>query len=146
MSENKSLDGMSGVEGLPHREPFLFVDRVVELEQGKRVRAERTFRQEEEFFRGHFPGEPIVPGVLLTEALAQAAGLAGVEEGIAGFRLSAIRSMKFPDAALPGERVELYAEKSGNMGGLHQFSVKACIKERIVAEGILILNETTLKV
>ena len=62
-------------ELLPHREPFLFVDRVTELEEGKRILAELELRPNEPHFSGHFPSEPIMPGVLITEALAQTAGL-----------------------------------------------------------------------
>jgi 3-hydroxyacyl-[acyl-carrier-protein] dehydratase len=53
---------------LPHRPPFLFVDRVLEIDEGRRILAERTVRPEEPYFVGHFPGEPIMPGVLITEA------------------------------------------------------------------------------
>ncbi|MXW21799.1 MAG: 3-hydroxyacyl-ACP dehydratase FabZ, partial [Candidatus Dadabacteria bacterium] len=62
-------------ELLPHREPFLFVDSVLEIEKGKRISAEKLFSPEEFFFRGHFPGNPIVPGVIITEAMAQAGGV-----------------------------------------------------------------------
>ena len=62
--------------GLPHREPFVFVERVVECAPGGRAVCVKTFAEGEPFFRGHFPGNPIVPGVILTEALAQTAGIA----------------------------------------------------------------------
>src|SRR5574341_2279814 len=60
---------------LPHREPFLFVDGVIEMEPGERIVAFKVFRPEEEFFKGHFPGNPVVPGVIIVEALAQAGGI-----------------------------------------------------------------------
>ena len=60
---------------IPHREPFLFVDSVLEFEMYKRILAVKTFSAEEQFFKGHFPGHPVVPGVILTEALAQAAAV-----------------------------------------------------------------------
>ena len=62
-------------ELIPHREPFLFVDSVLEIEKGRKIAAEKLFSPEEFFFRGHFPGNPIVPGVIVTEALAQAGGV-----------------------------------------------------------------------
>ena len=62
-------------ELIPHREPFLFVDSVLEIEKGKKITAERLFSPEDFFFRGHFPGNPVVPGVIITEAMAQAGGV-----------------------------------------------------------------------
>jgi 3-hydroxyacyl-[acyl-carrier-protein] dehydratase len=126
--------------GLPHREPFIFIDEVVEHTPGESARARRIFPASTPFFAGHFPGRPIVPGVILTEALAQTAGIAAGQSG-RSFLLSAIRSMKFPGAALPEEEIILSAKKIGSMGPLWQFEVRATIGERVVAEGTLILNE-----
>ena len=126
--------------GLPHREPFIFVDVVIQHEAGESAVAEKTFSPDTDFFRGHFPGHPIVPGVILTEALAQTAGIAAGQPGKT-FRLSAIRGMKFPTAAGPGERIQLSARKVGAVGGLWQFEVVAKVGERTVAEGGGVLNE-----
>jgi 3-hydroxyacyl-[acyl-carrier-protein] dehydratase len=78
--------------GLPHREPFIFVDEVREILPGESAICAKTFPPEEPFFRGHFPGDPLVPGVILTEALAQTAGIAAGQPG-RGFRLAAIRGL-----------------------------------------------------
>jgi 3-hydroxyacyl-[acyl-carrier-protein] dehydratase len=126
--------------GLPHREPFIFIDEVTELIAGESVRAVKTFPESTPFFAGHFPEKPIVPGVILTEALAQAAGIAAGQTG-KSFLLSAIRSMKFPGAARPEERITLVARKLGAFGPLWQFEVQALVGERPVAEGTLVLNE-----
>lgn len=126
--------------GLPHRSPFLFLDEVTELEAGKRASALKVFSPQEPFFAGHFPGNPIVPGVILTEALAQTAGIAAGEPG-KSYLLSAVKMMKFPRAVRPGEPIVLRAEKSAEIGGLLQFSVSARVGEEIVAEGTLVLNE-----
>lgn len=126
--------------GLPHREPFVFVDEVRSLEPGERAECCKTFPPETDFFRGHFPGEPIVPGVILTEALAQTAGIAAGQPG-RSFRLSAIRSMKFLGAVRPSEVITLQARKIGNVGGLWQFEVRALVEERVVAEGSVVLSE-----
>lgn len=91
-------------------------------------------------FTGHFPGNPIVPGVILTEALAQVAGIAGGGDG-RKFLLSSIRAMKFPAAAKPRERIALAAAKTGAMGGLWMFAVTATVGDRVVAEGQVVLNE-----
>src|SRR6478735_5290785 len=92
--------------GLPHREPFIFIDDVREAVPGERAVCVKTFAPDAPFFRGHFPGDPLVPGVILSEALAQTAGIAAGEPGKA-YRLSAIRSMKFLRAVRPGETVVL---------------------------------------
>lgn len=126
--------------GLPHREPFVFVDAVTELEPGVFARGRKNFSGEEPMFAGHFPGDPLVPGVILTEALAQMAGLAGGGDG-RRFLLSAIRTMKFPRPARPGDQIELRACKTGVMGGLWMFDVGATVNDFVVAEGQIILNE-----
>ena len=127
------------VHGLPHRDPFLFVDCVRNLTPGDEATGEKTFAECDPMFAGHFPGNPIVPGVILTEALAQMAGIAGSSEK--GFLLSAIRAMKFPSPAKPGEKIILHARKTGALGALVQFSVSADVDGRIVAEGQIVLNE-----
>lgn len=128
--------------GLPHREPFIFVDKVLNLEPGEFARCEKTFPVTQDFFRGHFPGQPIVPGVILTEALAQTAGIAAASGGEnRRFLLSAIRSMKFPKAALPGELIVLEAKKIAVMPPLFQFETRATVGGVVVAEGAIILSE-----
>ncbi|HEY3899687.1 MAG TPA: 3-hydroxyacyl-ACP dehydratase FabZ family protein [Chthoniobacter sp.] len=127
--------------GLPHREPFIFIDAVEEVRPGESAICEKTFAAEEPFFRGHFPGDPLVPGVILTEALAQTAGIAGGQEG-RGFRLTAIKGMKFLRAVRPGERLVLSARKIASVGGLWQFEVVAAIGEAKIAEGVIVLSET----
>ncbi len=126
--------------GLPHREPFIFVDEVRAIVPGESAICGKKFPLEEPFFRGHFPGDPLVPGVILTEALAQTAGIAAGQPG-RGFRLAAIRGMKFPDAARPDDVIELRARKGAVVGGLWQFAVEARVGERIVAEGVVVLSE-----
>lgn len=126
--------------GLPHREPFIFVDTIRSLTPGERAECEKTFAASEPFFRGHFPGDPLVPGVLLTEALAQTAGLAAGQEG-RSFRLSAIKGMKFLAAVRPDETVLLMARKLAAVGPLWQFEVSATVAGRVVAEGAVVLSE-----
>ncbi len=125
--------------GLPHRAPFIFIDEVLELQPGESAVCIKTFPAVEPFFRGHFPGDPLVPGVILTEALAQTAGIAAAQP--VPFRLSAIKAMKFPGAVRPEEAIRLSARKSGVLGGLWQFAVQAQVEGRIVAEGTIVLSE-----
>jgi len=80
--------------GLPHRAPFIFVDEIREISPGQSALGVKRFPANEPFFAGHFPGDPLVPGVILTEALAQVAGIACGQTG-KSFRLSAVKLMKF---------------------------------------------------
>ncbi len=126
--------------GLPHREPFIFIDEVVEISPGEKAICRKTFQAAEPFFRGHFPGDPLVPGVILTEALAQTAGIAIGQPGKA-FRLSAIKAMKFLAAVRPGEEIHLLARKVAAVGGLFQFEVTANVNGSTVAEGVVVLAD-----
>lgn len=126
--------------GLPHREPFIFVDRVLERVPGEIAIAEKVFPAETPFFAGHFPGAPLVPGVVLAEAIAQTAGLAAGHAG-KSFRLAAFKTMKFPSSAGPGDLIRIEVRKIAAMGGLWQFEGRASVGERSVAEGIVILSE-----
>ncbi len=125
--------------GLPHRAPFVFVDDVCEAVPGESAAGTKTFPPEEPFFLGHFPGDPLVPGVILTEALAQIAGIAAGRPGLV-FHLAAIRGMKFLRPVRPGERIALSARKLGEAGGLLQFSVVATVDGAPVAEGAIVLS------
>jgi 3-hydroxyacyl-[acyl-carrier-protein] dehydratase len=125
--------------GLPHREPFVFIDAVVALEPGHSAVCTRLFAATEPFFRGHFPGQPLVPGVILTEAAAQTAGIAAGQPGRV-YHLSAIRQMKFLKPVPPDSIVEFSAVKTGGMSGLLQFQVTARIAGELVAEGVIVLN------
>lgn len=128
--------------GLPHRAPFIFIDEVRAVEPGKSAVCVRTFPATEPFFAGHFPGDPLVPGVILSEALAQTAGIAAGQPGAAAsYRLSAIKLMKFLKPVRPGDEITLRAEKTADMGGLLQFRCEAQVRGAIVAEGVIVLSE-----
>jgi 3-hydroxyacyl-[acyl-carrier-protein] dehydratase len=126
--------------GLPHREPFVFVEEIVEHRPGESALGRKTFSPDEPMFRGHFPGDPLVPGVILTEALAQVAGIAASSQDHA-LRLAAIKAMKFPAPARPGETIELRAIKTGALAGLVQCAVEARVGAQVVAEGVIVLAE-----
>jgi len=126
--------------GLPHREPFIFIGSVVEVQPGESAVCEKSFPPEEPFFRGHFPGDPLVPGVIIAEALAQTAGIAAGQPG-RGFRLTAIKGMKFLRAVRPRDVLHLRARKIAAVGGLWQFEVAARVGEDVVAEGVVVLSE-----
>jgi 3-hydroxyacyl-[acyl-carrier-protein] dehydratase len=126
--------------GLPHREPFIFVESVDKLEAGLLAECSKTFSGTEAFFRGHFPGNAIVPGVLLVEGMAQTAGIAIGRPG-KHFLLTAIRSMKFLRPVRPLEAIHFKAEKTGDVGGLVQCTVEARVGEDLVAQGHVVLAE-----
>lgn len=100
---------------LPHREPFLFVDSVLELEPEVRILATKNFERDIDFFKGHFPGNPIVPGVILLEALAQAGGILVAssyedklkEKGDFKIYLMGVEEVKFRKPVFPGDSVRL---------------------------------------
>ncbi|HEY2796404.1 MAG TPA: 3-hydroxyacyl-ACP dehydratase FabZ [Thermoanaerobaculia bacterium] len=99
---------------LPHRYPFLLVDRILELEPGKRVVGIKNVTYNEEFFQGHFPGNPVMPGVLVLEAMAQVAGIAllGVvpEKEKKLLYLSGVDRCRFRRPVVPGDQLRIEAE------------------------------------
>jgi 3-hydroxyacyl-[acyl-carrier-protein] dehydratase len=125
--------------GLPHRPPFVFVRKLVAREPGISAECETEFPKDDPIFAGHFPGDPIVPGVILTEALAQTAGIAA-HQGNQRFLLSAIRQMKFFRAVRPEEKITLRARRIAMVGELLQFEVEALIGNKTVALGQLVMN------
>ena len=97
--------------GLPHRDPFVFIEKVSALVPGSFAECTKFFAASEPFFRGHFPGNPLIPGVILTERSAQTAGIAaGCNDAAKSYRLSAIKLMKFR-AGFARHSVTFRAEK-----------------------------------
>ena len=117
---------------------------MLNCEPGKSAECSTVFHNDDPIFAGHFPGNPLVPGVLLTEALAQTAGIAAAagfpEKERPLFLLSAIRGMKFFAAVRPEAEILLRAEKLAQVGGLWQFQVVAGVMGKSVAEGQLVLS------
>lgn len=130
--------------GLPHRPPFVFVQKLISCNPGASAECETQFAKDDPIFAGHFPGDPLVPGVILTEALAQTAGIAAAsahsENSRPRFLLSAIRQMKFFQAVRPEEAIRLRARRVGQVGELLQFEVEALSGTTLVATGQLVLN------
>ena len=126
--------------GLPHRAPFVFVQKLIAREPGVSAECETQFAANDPMFAGHFPGDPLVPGVILTEALAQTAGIAAHENSATRFLLSAIRQMKFLRPVRPEEKIILRARKMGEVDQLLQFEVAALINGQLVATGQLVLS------
>ncbi|HET6922702.1 MAG TPA: 3-hydroxyacyl-ACP dehydratase FabZ [Anaeromyxobacteraceae bacterium] len=124
---------------LPHRYPFLLVDRVVEFEMGKRLVALKAVTVNEPFFAGHFPGHPVMPGVLVLEALAQASALLAKKSMSAGddgqvIYLMAIDNARFRKPVVPGDRLELRVEVVKHKGAIWKEKGVALVDGAVVAE------------
>jgi 3-hydroxyacyl-[acyl-carrier-protein] dehydratase len=132
------------LDSLPHGPEFRFLDRILTLDPGKHGTAEYTLRGDEPFLRGHFPGHPIMPGVLLVEAAAQLAGsVAQTDPTIPPLRdlkLTAIRSAKILGAAVPGETITIEARMSGRMGNLIQAQTTASVKGKLLLQADVVLS------
>jgi len=127
--------------GLPHRPPFLFLDEVIALVPGERGEATRHFPADEAFFAGHFPGEPLVPGVILCEAIAQLAGIVAGQPGEGtGWRLTAIRQAKFFRPVLPETTVRFQVEHRGTSGRLAQLEGSAWVADEEAARATVVLS------
>jgi 3-hydroxyacyl-[acyl-carrier-protein] dehydratase len=141
---DKAAPFSSDLLGLPHRPPFVFVREIISCHPGKAAECVTFFEKTDPMFAGHFPGNPLVPGVILTEALAQAAGIAAAsgypENSCPKFLLSAIRQMKFFAAVRPEKRIILRAERVGQVEELIQFRVEALVAGQQVAAGEVVLN------
>lgn len=123
---------------LPHRDPFLLIDRITEIERDRRVVAERDVRPDEPWFAGHFPGAPVLPGVLIVESMAQAAGVlafwsADVTDEKAVY-FTSIDKTRFRKPVLPGATLRLELELVRRRGLLYRFQGHASVGDDLVAE------------
>ena len=125
---------------IPHRDPFLFLDEVLELEPGVRVVARKAVTGEEWFFSGHFPGRPIMPGVIMVEALAQAGAIAAlsVEENRGKLALFAgIDDVRFKRIVEPGDELTLTCEIESVRGPIGRGRVTATVVGELAVRGTL---------
>ena len=136
------------LSSLPHGPEFRFLDRLISLEPGKMGVAEYRLRGDEPFLRGHFPGQPIFPGVLLIEAAAQLAGTVAQSDPeippMPGLKLTAIRSAKILGAATPGQTIQFQAHVTGRLGNLVQARASAWVNDSVILQAELTLSGETL--
>lgn len=130
---------------LPHRYPFLLIDRVIECTAGEHLTALKNVTINEPFFQGHFPDQPIMPGVLVIEALAQATGLLSFctmesEQNKKLYVLVGIDKARFRGQVLPGDQLHLKVTLKRNMRGISMFEGKALVEGKIVAEAELMCS------
>lgn len=138
-----SMDIEEVMQFLPHRHPFLLVDRVVEMEPGKTITAIKNVTINEPFFPGHFPGAPVMPGVLILEAMAQAAALLSFKtkgytpEQIGIVYFAGIDGARFKKPVKPGDQLVLKVEIVREMRGIWKYKGRAEVDGVLAAEAEL---------
>jgi 3-hydroxyacyl-[acyl-carrier-protein] dehydratase len=137
-------DLVTALKLLPHGAEFRYIDRLAKLNPGESGEGEYTVRGDEPFLRGHFPGEPIFPGVLLVEAAAQLAGVVAQSDPnippLKNLKLTAMRNVKILGTAKPGEAIQVEVKIVGRLGTLVQAQATAHVAGEIVLTAELTLS------
>ncbi len=126
---------------LPHRYPFLLVDKVIEFEPWKKIKAIKNVSYNEPFFTGHFPGIPVMPGVLIVEAMAQAGGILAIKSGNLSLEnkvifFAGIEKCRFRKPVFPGDTLILEAEIINHKKTIWKIGAKAFVEDKLCADGI----------
>ena len=131
MIDVKEIQGI-----LPHRYPFLLVDRITELVPDEKIVGIKNVTINEPFFQGHFPGNPVMPGVLMVEAMAQVSGILAFRSGVTGkavYFLS-IEKARFRKPVVPGDQLRMEVSVVHRRGGVWKFSGKAYVDGKVASE------------
>lgn len=145
------MDIQEILEHLPHRYPFLLVDRVLECEPGKRLVAVKNVSVNEPMFTGHFPERPIFPGVLIMEALAQATGILAFRttgkkpDGSSLYYFAGIDKCRFKQPVVPGDQMILEVDVIKEKRGIWKFDAVAKVDGKVVASAELMCAEQAIK-
>ena len=151
MTEAVQLDIQGILERLPHRYPFLLVDRVLECRTGESIRALKNVTYNEPFFPGHFPGDPVMPGVMIIEALAQAAGILCfvtanvIPDHTTRFYFVGIDKARFRRPVVPGDQLLLAAQLERSLKGIWRFATAAHVGDQEVAHAHMMVAPETGK-
>ena len=129
---------------LPHREPFLFIDEVVSIKDDSQIHCKKLIIEEEYFLQGHFPNNPIFPGVIIIEALGQASGILGFslmnktpEEGSI-YVLAGVDKVRFRKRVRPGDTIDIYSKVLGEKRGIWKFDCRAELNNELVCSAIIL--------
>ena len=151
MTEAVQLDMQAILERLPHRYPFLLVDRVLECRPGESIRALKNVTYNEPFFPGHFPGRPVMPGVMIIEALAQAAGILCfvtanvIPDHNTLFYFVGIDKARFRRPVVPGDQLLLTAQLERSLRGIWRFATVALVGSQEVAQADMMVTPKSVK-
>ena len=132
---------------LPHRYPFLLIDRVTNLEVGKSLTAIKNVTFNEPHFAGHFPDQPIMPGVLIIEALAQATGILAFKSEVGKpqtgqiYMLVGVDKVRFKKMVEPGDQLEIYAEIITVKRGIWKFNCRATVEGKLVTSAEILCTQ-----
>jgi 3-hydroxyacyl-[acyl-carrier-protein] dehydratase len=125
---------------LPHSYPFVLLDRILELEEGKRIVCLKNVTFNEGYFKGHFRDMPIMPGVLIIEAMAQASGLIIGKGNKKGAYLSRVKDARFKKPVVPGDQLVIKASLLQGFASLYSFEAIAYVNDEMVSEAEIILT------
>lgn len=145
MSDAKTINEL--FEYLPHRYPFLLLDRVTEIVQGERIKGYKNVTANEELFNGHFPGQPILPGVLILEAMAQLSGVLAFEtKGIrpadgTNYLFGGVDKARFRRQVIPGDRLELESNIIAERSMMMKFECAAYVDGALACSAVLTIVE-----
>ena len=136
---------------LPHREPFLFIDEVVQIKENKEIHAIKLIHEDEYFLKGHFPGNPIFPGVIIIEALGQASGILGFvsmnktpEEGSI-YVLAGVDKVRFRKRVRPGDTIDLISKVVGEKRGIWKFDCRAELDNELICTATILCADRKAK-